>query len=439
MNEKTAYLSSKEGKYALGLHRGPLSADGADLEHIETSDTISLLPAKRTRSQTLRRHWARFWCCYAFWGIISLAIFLPIFFLIIIPAIAQRVVDGSTLLLDHADVLQPRPDSIMLSIKSSLSLPINLPVRIDPITLSLFNRDLPENNTWSKLYMDGANIKGNSTLKVDNQFTPLNVYQWKQYVQSVVFQKHAILSVKGTTTAYIGKLKARVKMNKDIPGNSLNSFAGFSISDPQLLLPAQSDGTNLIANATLPNPSVMTLEIGKTTLNLISGNLTLGNVTLDNLTLTPGNHSTPVRGIFDLGKLIENIGPVLKQQASAIKTGYLDLETVGTDVTYDGVHVPYYTDVMKNLTMTARVPLGKLITNTLRGILHPNGTNILAGLNMTTVDGQTFTVGEDERDGNAKRDEEGEGSAFGRRALEFLNQEEKREQVVDVLKALMKT
>jgi hypothetical protein len=41
----------------------------------------------------------------------------------------------------------------------------------------------------------------------------------------------------------------------------LNSFAGFSIEGSQLLLPAESDGTNLIANATLPNPSVMTLEI----------------------------------------------------------------------------------------------------------------------------------------------------------------------------------
>ena len=42
---------------------------------------------------------------------------------------------------------------------------------------------------------------------------------------------------------------------------ALDSFAGFSISDPKLLLPAESDGTNLVANATLPNPSVMTLEI----------------------------------------------------------------------------------------------------------------------------------------------------------------------------------
>ncbi|KAI2898861.1 hypothetical protein CBS76997_818 [Aspergillus niger] len=432
MDEKKTYLASKEAKYALGTHRGPLPTEGLEIEHVETANSISLEPVKRTRSQTLRRHWARFWCCYAFWGIIFLAIFLPIFFCVIIPAIAQRVLDNGTLVLVHADVLQPRPNSIMLSINSALKLPISFPVRMDNLTLSLFNRFLPENNTWAKLYMDGATISGNTTLSVDDQFTPLDVYQWRQYVRSVVFEAHAPLSVKAPVTAYIGKLKSHITLNKDIKQNTLNSFAGFSISDPKLLLPAESDGTNLVANATLPNPSVMTLEIGNTTLNLLSGNLTLGNCTLNNLMLRPGNHSTPVRGILDLGTLIENIGPILSEQSDSIKEGYLSLTAVGANVEYEGVQVPYYTEVMKNLTMTAKVPLGSLVTNTLSGILHPNGTNIFAGLNMTTDSGETFTVGEDKADGGS------DGASLGRRALKMLGQEERRDEVVDVLKALMK-
>ena len=42
---------------------------------------------------------------------------------------------------------------------------------------------------------------------------------------------------------------------------ALNSFAGFSIEDPKMLFPPRDDGVNLVANATLPNPSVMTIEI----------------------------------------------------------------------------------------------------------------------------------------------------------------------------------
>ncbi|PYH78351.1 hypothetical protein BO82DRAFT_342919 [Aspergillus uvarum CBS 121591] len=378
-------LNSEDAKYALGTHRGPLPSEGVDNEHLEKTRSISLEPGKRTRAQRLRRHWRRFWCCYVFGSIIFLAIFLPIFFLVILPAIAQRVVDGSTLVLVHADVLQPRPDSMMLRIDSALSLPLKIPVRIDPITMNLFNRDRPENNTWGKAYLPSARIYGNTTLATNSTLTPLNVTEWTEYVRSVVFESHAPLSVKGSTTAYIGKLKSHVTMNKDIHQTTLNSFEGFSISDPQLLLSARDDGTNLLANATLPNPSAMTLEIGTTTLNLYSNTLLVGNVTLDNLTLTPGNHSTPVCGVFDLGKVIANLGRVLRDQRDAIKRGYLDLTTVGTDVTYEGVQVPYYTDVMRNLTMTAQVPLGKLVENTLRGVLVRNGTNVLTGLNLTTV------------------------------------------------------
>jgi hypothetical protein len=148
--------------------------------------------------------------------------------------------------------------------------------------------------------------------------------------------------------------------------------------------------------------------------------------------LRPGNHSTPVRGILDLGTLIENIGPILSEQSDSIKEGYLSLTAVGANVEYEGVQVPYYTEVMKNLTMTAKVPLGSLVTNTLSGILHPNGTNIFAGLNMTTDSGETFTVGEDKADGGS------DGASLGRRALKMLGQEERRDEVVDVLKALMK-
>jgi hypothetical protein len=104
--------------------------------------------------------------------------------------------------------------------QSALKLPIGLPVRIDPITLDLYNRDQPGNSTFAKLYLPGTTIKGNTTMGVTNQFTPLNVDQWTKYVHNVVFMAHGPLSLKGTTTSYLGKLKSRVTMDKTIKQNS---------------------------------------------------------------------------------------------------------------------------------------------------------------------------------------------------------------------------
>lgn len=112
--------------------------------------------------------------------------------------------------------MQPRPDSIVLTVRAALKLPIGLGVRIDPITLDLFNRDQPGNSTFAKLYINGTTIKGNTTLGVTNQFTPINADQWANYVNKLVFMAQAPLSVKGTTTAYLGKLHSRVTMDKTI-------------------------------------------------------------------------------------------------------------------------------------------------------------------------------------------------------------------------------
>lgn len=116
--------------------------------------------------------------------------------------------------------MQPRPDSIMLSLQSALKLPIGVPVRIEPITLELFNRRNPGNNTWAKAYLPSAIIDGNTTMGVTNQLTPLDAKQWMDYVHSVVFEKHGPLSVRGGTNSYLGKLKSYVVMDKDIKQNS---------------------------------------------------------------------------------------------------------------------------------------------------------------------------------------------------------------------------
>lgn len=122
---------------------------------------------------------------------------------------------------------------------------------------------------------------------------------------------------------------------------ALNSFNGFHITDTALLLVPRADGTNLIGNAVLPNPSVLTIEIGDITLDIKAGDLVIGNATLTGFTLKPGNNVHPMTGILDLGTVLTNLDTVLKSQSSLLKTGDLTLDAVTTSVVYDGVEVPY--------------------------------------------------------------------------------------------------
>ncbi|KGO73717.1 Protein of unknown function DUF3712 [Penicillium italicum] len=94
-------------------------------------------------------------------------------------------------------------------------------------------------------------------------------------MQYVVLQTETVLSVRGVTNSYLGVLKSRVTMDKDTMSPMLGHFKESSISDIGLI-PAREDGTNLIGNAFLPNPSRLILDIGTLVLDVKSGDLVNG-------------------------------------------------------------------------------------------------------------------------------------------------------------------
>jgi hypothetical protein len=142
-------------------------------------------------------------------------------FLVAIPAISQLVVNKSDLVLVKASVLNPQPDSIQLTLQSALNLKIALPVRIEPINLDLFVRDDGADKPWTNVTIPGMTIKGNTTLGVEDVHRPLiNQDTWVDYVHSVVFNKESTLSLRGTTNSYLGVLKSKVTMDKDVTSPS---------------------------------------------------------------------------------------------------------------------------------------------------------------------------------------------------------------------------
>ena len=130
---------------------------------------------------------------------------------------AQLVVNKSDLWVVDAEVLQPKPESVILTLKANIDLKLALPVRIVPLTLHLFEREYGPEDAYAALPIAGQTIRGNYTLGVDNHLTQvLNMTAWDKFVHQVVFQKDTTLSLKSTTDAYLGVLKSHVTLNKDV-------------------------------------------------------------------------------------------------------------------------------------------------------------------------------------------------------------------------------
>lgn len=114
----------------------------------------------------------------------------------------------------------------------------------------------------------------------------------------------------------------------------------------------------------------------------MAGNITIGKGLIENLYLTPGNNSIQIRGTANLTTILDNVGSLIAQQKEYIKNGYLSLTTRVTDISYNGSTVPYYTEEMGKLPLTAQTPLLGLLLNTLSGFLHSSAAN---STNLTSI------------------------------------------------------
>lgn len=118
------------------------------------------------------------------------------------------------------------------------------------------------------------------------------------------------------------------------------------------------------------------------------GDLNIGYGTLYNIVLYPGNNSLPFTGYLDIPTLIKNIIPIIGSESSALLDGNLELSASGNSTIYDGYHIPYYEDILNNLTLSSEVPILKLLEGTLGSLLNSSAgtaSGLQSNLNTTAL------------------------------------------------------
>ncbi|KAJ5657052.1 hypothetical protein N7507_009002 [Penicillium longicatenatum] len=317
-------------------------------------------------------------------------------FLVIIPAIAQRIVDNTDLPIYSAEILDPKAESVSFTLHTSLSVPVGLQIRTNAFDLSLFDRDVKPIQPYLNVGLPSYTLKGNTDMILtQNDTTILDQAQFVRTLSQAVYNERFTMSAKGKTVGHLGEIKAPFTLNKDIKLDGLDKLSGFTIDTAQLAIPKEADGSNLLATATLPNKSVFTFALGNVTLNLRSYDLLVGQATMHNVVLKPGNNTVSLRGSLDVNAITENLSDILTSQRTALLQGKFQLSASGNSTIYNGVHISYYEEILNNLTLTAQVSVLEVLTGTLENLLNNgnnsplskivhNITNILSGVSDST-------------------------------------------------------
>lgn len=100
----------------------------------------------------------------------------------------------------------------------------------------------------------------------------------------------------------------------------------------------------MLGTVHIPNPSVMTLDLGNVTMNLGVAGTAIGYSLLPNLVLKPGENSVPMQARINQGTVISMI-------LGEYKSGVLPLEIVGNSSVKGESHLTYYEEAIKANTI----------------------------------------------------------------------------------------
>lgn len=310
-------------------------------------------------------HFKNWWWLYLIVFIaVVLVVVLPIVF-VAYPRIAQGGINDSTLEITQMKITDPKPDSVQLD----LTQVIGTHGSLHP-TIYGFNASVSlagSSSPFSSVYVPDFQPEGETVVNISRRMQWSNETAFAEYVKAVWFNEQVQLNVYGTPELKEGGLPTiTVAYNKTVTMKGLNSLKGLNITNFNVLLSQQSDGSNAKGTVNLPNPSVMTVEMGNLTMDLSVNGTPIGQSYFYNVSLVPGNNVIPMTSMVNQSL----VASILYAKDSPYTTGILPIDIRGNKSVYNGQELPYFSKSLASSNLTVNVDVGKALRDLGRGTLE---------------------------------------------------------------------
>ncbi|TVY35852.1 hypothetical protein LOCC1_G007735, partial [Lachnellula occidentalis] len=326
-------------------------------EQVEQQNGATVL-GKR---QKVKKHAKKWW-----WVLVIafcagvLIVTLPIIY-VGFPNIAQNGVNKARLEVTGLEFYNPTPDSITVTERIITHNPSMYTPTLDPWSGGTF---VVTNGTYSDkaiLYLPVPKTHTKhpvSNAAIVNATVP--IYDQDQialYATQLLTLPQVTTALVGKPLLHIGKLPAiHVNYNASTTYNGLGGLQGFNVTnitiDPGntlLILP------NMNGTAFIPNPSNITVDMGNVTFSLKdTKGVEVGKTLITNMLIRPGDNHIPLTGVLNQTLVLPSL-----------VDGFLNLTITGTDVIYNGKHIPYYEAALAANILQLRLNVYQILKDSL--------------------------------------------------------------------------
>ncbi|OAQ98635.1 hypothetical protein LLEC1_06933 [Akanthomyces lecanii] len=323
----------------------------------EVSYSSQPVAAPGGKKGAIKRHCARFWWLHLIvFVLVSVFVILMTIF-VAVPRIAQDKINQAKLDIVAVKITQATPDSYQMIINSTISTDGTVKANIDPFAGDMYLEDTDDKTPFAVLNFPPTNANKHSNVNVDQHVEIKNMDAFNKFNTWFVNNETLKIGIQGKTKVQPNGLSKKydVTFHKVLEVKGLNLFKGMKVIDPRVELTVDN-GTdpnfrNFYAKAVLPNPSHFSLDIGNATFDNNFLGTTLGKLYINDLALVPGSNTVDVSGSLDQGQII-----VLASGAKPYcETGVADFSLIGTNVTRNGVEIPYFQYALAHANQTVEL------------------------------------------------------------------------------------
>ncbi|CAO3569445.1 unnamed protein product [Mortierella alpina] len=317
---KKAPLSEKLDGTASG------ESDDLDLDSLQAYDYET---STRPYQKPFYRR-KRFWWLCTLATIISLAIFVPLLLFVIIPKIAQAVMNASTMQIAQMNMTNPQERSVQVSVNAGiLGIPSMFAATVqflEPVQVYWVREEGAEGQRQPRV---GQMVLGTIEKKA---------FEKAQFVQATTFEiADPVLfgefaKVMMASDSFVWRITAKINvvvlgrhidglaLDKSLDLNGLSNFANLKILAFDIPSDAPNGAGALVSiKVSIPNPSPVGMSLGTMEIDMNLKTAYLGRITAKNVVLVGGQDT-----VLSLeGMIKKQTDPLALQELSHMITNYL--------------------------------------------------------------------------------------------------------------------
>jgi hypothetical protein len=268
-----------------------------------------------------------------------------------VPAIARHDLDKATLELISQFAVNPSPDSLDLQMVTLSHSYASYHPRIEAFEAALFLEDTePYIQPFGYLNVPSIISGSNTTINIQQRLQIIDSEQFGRYNLMVLQSKEYRVALRARVTIKeLAFPKATLDFNKVVTSPGFNGLAGLEIRNVSL------DGTTLLGQVYIPNPTPITIQMGTVVQNVYVDGQMIGVSTIQDLTLRPGDNLLDMTSTSDTTTVLGLIG-------SKYTDGILPVTIIGNSSMVNGQHLTYYEYALQNTVISTTLDLSGPLT-----------------------------------------------------------------------------